>query len=80
MKNRLNITVDDTLMEQAKRYAIRHKTSLSQLVEQYFKKLTRPARRKNIVQIIEELPKPEIKVEGNLNEAYYGDRKKKYGF
>lgn len=80
MKNRLNITIDDALMEQAKRYAVRHKTSLSQLVEQYFKSLTRPARRKNIIQMIEELPKPTIKVEGDLKEAYYEDKKRNMAF
>lgn len=80
MKNRLNITVDDSLVEQAKRYAARHKTSLSQLVEQYFKSLTRPAHKKNILELLKELPTPKIKLEGELKEKYYEDRKKKYGF
>lgn len=80
MKNRLNITVDDGLMEQAKRYAAKHHTSLSQLVEQYFKSLTRPARKRNILDLLKELPKPRIKVEGDLKANYYQRQKKKYGF
>ena len=80
MKNRLNITVDDVLMQQAKRYAARHQTSVSKLVEQYFKNLTRPARSKNIVQLIENLPKPGIDNKINLKETYYEDQQKKHGF
>lgn len=80
MKNRLNITIDDGLMEQAKRYAAKHKTSLSQLVEQYFKTLTRPVRKRNIIELIKELPKPKIIVEDNMKENYYRQQKRKYGF
>ncbi len=80
MKNRLNITVDDVLMEQAKRYAARHQTSLSQLVEQYFKTLTPPVREQNILELLEDLPKYKVKVEGDLKKNYYENRKKKYGF
>jgi len=80
MKNRLNITVDDALMEQAKRYAAKHHTSVSQLVEQYFKSLSRPARKKNVRDLLKELPKPARKADGYTKEAYYEERKHKYGF
>ena len=69
MKNRLNITVDDVLMQQAKHYAARHQTSVSKLVEQYIKNLTRPARNKNIIQLIEKLPKPGIDTNTNLTKT-----------
>jgi hypothetical protein len=42
--------------------------------------LIRPARRKNIIQLVEELPKPAVKLDGNLEEAYFEGQKKKYGF
>lgn len=80
MKNKLNITVDNTLIEQAKRYAAKHQTSLSQLVEQYFKSLARPARKKNVRDLLKELPKPNRKIKGYTKEAYYEERKHKYGF
>ena len=81
MKNRLNITVDDALVEQAKRYAAKHKTSLSSLIERYLKSLTRPARKKNIIDLMKELPKPKGEIPGsNVKELYYENRKKKYGF
>ena len=80
MKNKLNITIDEALLEQAKRYAANRKTSVSQLVEQYFKSLTTP-RKKNILQLMNELPKPKGKLpEGDLRKLYYEGRKKKYGF
>ncbi len=80
MKNRLNITIDDSLMEQAKRYAVKHQTSLSQLVEQYFKNLTRPVRKENILDFLGKMPKRKITVEEDPKKAYYEQRKKKYGF
>lgn len=83
MKNRLNITVDNVLMEEAKLYAVKHKTSLSQLVEEYFKTLTRskPAKKENILELLARLPKPKGKVpEGDVHKLYYEDNKKKYGF
>jgi hypothetical protein len=80
MKNRLNITIDDTLAEQVKRYAARHDTSVSQLVEQYFRSLTRPAHKKNILDLLKDWPKPAISTEGDGKETYYTQQKKKYGF
>ncbi len=81
MKNRLNITIDDALMEQAKRYAASHQTSVSQLVEQYFKSLSPALRKKNILELMKELPKPKRKVpEGDLRKLYYESRRKKYSF
>jgi Arc/MetJ family transcription regulator len=80
MKNRLNITVDDTLLEQAKRYAAKHQTSLSRIVEEYFRRLVRPARKKNIIQLLSELPKVNAKTGSDLRKSYYETRKSKYGF
>jgi hypothetical protein len=80
MKTRLNITVDENLLNNAKRYAAKNETSLSQLIEFYFKSLTRPTRRKNIIQLIDKLPKPKIDLPKDLKQAYYEDQKEKYGF
>lgn len=80
MKARLNITVDKHLLSSAKKYADKNDTSLSQLIELYFESLTRPARRKNIIQLIEELPKTKIDARKNLKQSYYEDQKTKYGF
>lgn len=80
MKNRLNITIDEALLEEAKKYANKQQTSLSQLVEDYFKKLASP-RRKNILDLMEEMPKPKRNLpQGELKNLYYESRKNKYGF
>ena len=78
MKSRLNITIDEKLLTGAKRYADRHHTSLSQLVEGYFKKIARPGR-KNIIDLIESLPRSTNAVQ-DLKKEYYEGQKKKYGF
>ena len=80
MKKRLNITVDGALMEQAKRYAAKNNSSLSQLVEMYFKSLTRPNRTKNAIEFLKTLPTPKKAVSGDLKEQYFEKEKKKYGF
>ena len=79
MKGRLNITIDEGLIIGAKRYADRHKTSLSRLVETYFKRITHTAGRKNIIDMIESLPKPRIEPDQDLKKQYYEDQKGKYG-
>lgn len=80
MKARLNITVDERLLNNAKHYAAKNNTSLSQLIELYFESLTRPVRRKNIIQLVDELPKPKIDLPKDLKQAYHEDQKGKYGF
>jgi hypothetical protein len=80
MKTRLNITVEDALLNNAKRYAAKKATSLSQLVELYFKSLTRPSHKKNVIQLIDKLPKPKIDLPKDLTKGYYEDQKGKYGF
>ncbi|MGN6491901.1 MAG: DUF6364 family protein [Agriterribacter sp.] len=83
MKSRLNITVDEILMEQAKRYAEKHKTSLSKLIENYFRNLIRPTNKKNVIDLIESLPRPSSKVTNNkenLKEHFFKAQKSKYGF
>jgi hypothetical protein len=80
MKNRLNITISDHLLHQIKKYAHRHNTSISQLVEDFFTRLTRPPKKKNILEVINDLPRPKLKRAGDLKQKYYRDQRKKYGF
>ncbi|MBL7752179.1 MAG: DUF6364 family protein [Chitinophagaceae bacterium] len=80
MKNRLNITIDQVLMEEAKRYATKHNTSVSQLVEGFFESLTQ-AKKENILELLDRLPEPKgRKPKEDLKKLYYEGKKKKYGF
>jgi len=82
MKTRLNLTIEDSLLSKIKFYARKRHTSVSGLVEDYFKNLSMTSKdEKNIMDLVDDLPKPRIKIpEGDLKELYYEDRKEKYGF
>lgn len=80
MKARLNLTIDDNLLEKIKGYAMKQQTSISELVESYFKTVTKPSKRKNIIQLVEKLEKPAIDSGVDLKDLYYQDKAKKYGF
>lgn len=80
MKARLNLTIDNNLLENIKGYAQKQQTSVSELVENYFKTVTKPSKRKNVIDLIEKLKKPAIKETVDLKELYYKDKSKKYGF
>ena len=80
MKNKLNITISEDLIQQVKKYAFKHKTSVSRLIEDYFTRITRPTRRKNVIDVIRALPKPRFQKTGDVKDEYYEERKKKYGF
>jgi Family of unknown function (DUF6364) len=60
MKTRLNITIEESVLNKARLYAAKKSISLSELIEVYFKNLTRPVRKKNIIQLVEELSIPKI--------------------
>ncbi len=80
MKARLNLTIEEDLLNKAKVFAEKNGSSVSQLVEDYFKIITTKQRKKTIIDLIESLPKPDISSNLDLKEAYYEENKKKYGF
>ena len=79
MKTRLNLTIEDSLLDSIKLYASGKQTSVSELVENYFKKIAKPAKQKNIITMIEKLEKKKHPT-ADLKELYYQDQAKKYGF
>ena len=81
MKARLNITIEDSLLSSIKFYAAKNNKSVSELVENYFKSISKPAKRKNILQLVDKLDTPSnIDVIADLKESFYLDQAKKYGF
>jgi hypothetical protein len=75
MKSRLNLTIEDSLLKSTRQYAEDHKTSISELAENYFRSITRPVKRKTILDIVEKLDKPPIDPDADLIELYYKDPK-----
>lgn len=78
MKARLNLTIDQSLLEDVKQYASLRNMSVSELVEAHFKVLTKE-KKKSFVELIRELPKPKISDDRDLIEEYYEEKRKKYG-
>lgn len=55
MKERLNLTIDGALLEAMKAYAAGKGMSVSELVESYFRQVTRPVQRQNILDMVDQL-------------------------
>ncbi|WP_431214999.1 DUF6364 family protein [Puia sp. P3] len=58
MKERLNLTIDGSLLEAMKAYAAGKGMSVSELVESYFRQVTRPVERQNILDMVDRLECP----------------------
>ncbi len=58
MKERLNLTIDGALLEAMKTYAASKEMSVSELVESYFRQVTKPVQRENILDMVDRLNAP----------------------
>jgi hypothetical protein len=79
MKARLNLTIDDTVLSAIKSFAESTNVSISSLVEEHFKNLSAPPKRKNIIELVEQLPAPDLDIK-DLKKSFYDDQLTKYGF
>lgn len=80
MKTRLNLTVEESLLDRIKKYASRKDTSVSELVETFFKSVLKPTRQDNIIDMVEKLKKPDIDESVDLKKEYYHRQNKKHGY
>ncbi len=80
MKIRLNITIEENILSDVKLYASKQHTSVSELVENYFTTLTKTPKKKNIIQLIENMKPPAIDKNADLKEIFYKEQSGKYGF
>lgn len=74
MKARLNLTIDERLLLDVKKIAAKNGTSLSELVTDYFRKISRPVKQNSIIDYIEKLEKPLITGDADLSELYYKEQ------
>jgi hypothetical protein len=58
VKERLNLTIDGVLLEAMKAYAASKEMSVSELVESYFRSVTKPVGRDNILDLVDRLEVP----------------------
>lgn len=80
MKTRLTLTIESNLLEDVKSYAVKQQKSVSELVEGYFKSVTKPSKRKNILHLIEKIDKTVITADADLKDLFYNENAKKQGF
>src|ERR1700722_14895927 len=76
VKERLNLTIDGGLLEAMKAYAASKEMSVSELVESYFRSVTRPVRGDSILDLLDRLERPGRDVEaatGNAGNAAYAE-------
>lgn len=74
MKSRLNLTIETRLLEDVKRHAIKQKISINDLVVSHFNSITKPKKKKNILDLVEQLDKPNIAADLNLKDQYYKEK------
>ena len=58
----------------------RQKTSISELVEQYFHSISKPAKHQNIIDMVEKLKPAKFNVNADLKKDFYEEQASKYGF
>lgn len=80
MKARLNLTIDENLLSRIKAYSASNKISVSELVEQYFKSISKPVKQQNLIQIVEKLKPAKFNVNVDLKQDFYEEQADKYGF
>ena len=86
MKKRLNITIDEKLLEKIKQYAAKEETSISSLVEEHFEKLvnrrTGLPEGMSLVEYMQSLPKSKVDFPEDFDwkEEYYKAKAKKWGY
>lgn len=80
MKSRVNITIDESVLQRIKVYAAKQQLSLSQVIEDYLKSLLHSqSTGKTIIDLVDELPQPELDENLDLKASYYEAQKDKYG-
>ena len=71
MKVPLALTIESSLLEDIKKFAADQGTSVSELVENYFKVITMLKTKQNFMQLTEELPVPNIPKDAKLMDLYF---------
>ncbi|MBL4677706.1 MAG: hypothetical protein JKY70_16115 [Mucilaginibacter sp.] len=75
MKSRLNLTIEDSLLRTMKSYAEKQRTSVSDLVENYFRQVTKPSKQESFVEMIDKLEPHKVDKKADLKALYYSDKK-----
>jgi Family of unknown function (DUF6364) len=77
MKARLNITIEESLLNEVKKIAAKRNTSVSEMVENYFKTISKPKRR-TLTEVLDDLPSVNVPENKKLSDLYYEAKMKEY--
>lgn len=80
MKARVNLTIEQDILSKAKKYASEVGTSVSELVENYLKNVSKKTDTESLIDFIDRLEVPKIDENIDFKKQYYEDRAEKYGF
>ncbi|WP_411274712.1 DUF6364 family protein [Daejeonella sp.] len=79
MKAKLNLTIEQEILDQMKQFAARQKRSISEIVEDYFRVIAAPKKKESFVELVRSLEKPDIPDDLDLKKEYYEAKGRKYG-
>ena len=81
MKARVNLTIEEDILVKTKQYASEIGSSVSELVEDYFKTITKPKpQQSNLIKMVQKLKPSNYPENFNFKEEYHKAKAKKYGF
>lgn len=78
MKAKLNLTIEESLLQKVKRIAEERKSSVSQIVEEFFRNFVKTPARESLIDLIENLPESPSE-EGDLIKKYMEENAAKHG-
>lgn len=82
MKAKINLSIDEKLVYKIKAYAEEKHTSVSELVEEYFRsKVEKPVKKNSLMELVKSLPKINLPYpdDVDLKKQYYEEKAEKYG-
>lgn len=82
MKTRVNLTVEIDVLKKAKNYAEEHNTSVSEMVEEYLKKVTKRSKKEMpyFLKVLDKWEPKENYIGRNLKKEYYETKGKRHGY
>ena len=82
MKAKINLSIEEKLVYKIKAYAEEQHTSVSELVEEYFKRVVEPPKKSNLIDLVKSLPRVELPYPDDVDfkKQYYEEKASKYGF
>lgn len=80
MKARVNLTIEQDILSKAKKYASEIGVSVSELVENYLKNVSKKTDTESLINFIDRLEVPKIDENIDFKKQYYEDKAEKYGF